>query len=176
MRIIHVSAAILGLFVIAVQADEFYLQHDATGKVYGPFQTDAGAKVAIGTTAFTVVKKTASASSVDATLDGIIIPQVELRQAALQDAVDFLKMQIQALDPKRTGVNFVIAKSPSTTRTKPSTDPFAPPGPGGDSDMGPMVTLSLKNVTALQVLKSMMDQTGYTYRTSGNTITIVAKK
>lgn len=112
MSMRHVAAAVLGLFVSVAGADEFYLKHDASGKVYGPFQTDAGAKLTIGTTTFTVVKKTVSLSAVETKLDGIKIPQVELRQAALQDAVEFLKMQIEALDPERTGVNFVVAKAP----------------------------------------------------------------
>ena len=54
MSIRHVATAVFALFVSVTGADEFYLKHDASGKVYGPFQTDAGAKVAIGTTTFTV--------------------------------------------------------------------------------------------------------------------------
>lgn len=173
MQTKHIAAVVIGLFVSTALADEFYLKHDATGKIYGPFQTDAGAKVAIGTTTFTVVKQTASASAVETKLAGIKIPQVELRSAALQDAVEFLKMQTQMLDPKRTGVNFVITKGASPKKTT-SNDPFA--GMGGDFDMGPMVTLSLKDVSALQVLKSLMEQTGYSYKTSENTVTIYPKK
>lgn len=173
MSIRHVAAGVLGLFVSAAGADEFYLKHDASGKVYGPFQTDVGAKVAIGTTTFTVVNKAASLSAVETKLDAIRIPQVALRQAAIQDAVEFLKMQTRMLDPKRTGVNFVIAKS-SSSKSTPSNDPFG--GMAGDFDMGPMVTLTLKDVSALQVLKSLMEQTGYSYKTSENTVTIHPKK
>jgi hypothetical protein len=172
----HVAAFVIGLLVGTAGADDFYLKHDATGKVYGPFQTDAGAKVAIGSTTFTVVKGTASTSAVETKLEGIKIRQVEFGQAAIQDAVDFLNMQTQALDPQHTGVNFVIAKSPSPPRAKPSADPFAPPGPGQGFDMGPLVTLSLRNVSALQVLKAIMDQTGSTYKTSENTVTIYPKR
>ncbi len=169
----YIAAIVIGLFVSAVGAEEFYLKQDASGKVYGPFQTDAGAKVVIGTNTFTVTKQTSAASVVETKLDGIKIPQVELRQAALQDAIEFLKMQTQVLDPKRTGVNFVIAKS-SAPKKPAANDPFG--GMAGDFDMGPMVTLSLKNVSALQVLKSLMEQTGYSYKTSENTVTIYPKK
>ena len=166
-----IAAALLGVLIGTAGAEEFYLKHDRTGKVYGPYHTDAGSKVTIGTTTFTVVqKKTAGGSAVEKKLGEIKIPQVELRGAALQDAVQFLKMQTRMLDPKKTGVNFVVAKSQSP-KNKPS-DPFGDFGGG----MGPMVTLSMKNVSALQVLKSLMDQTGYGYKTSGNTVTIIPKK
>jgi hypothetical protein len=168
----YMAAVVIGFFVSSAGAEEFCLKHDASGKVYGPFQTEAGAKVALGTTTFTVVKPASAASAVETKLAGIKIPQLELRHAALQDAVEFLKMQTQLLDPKRTGVNFVIAKAATPKKTLPD-DPFG--GAGGAFDLGPIVTLSLKDVSALQVLKSLMEQTGYSYKTSANTVTIYPK-
>ncbi len=167
-----VTAALLSILVTTVGAEEFYLKHDRSGKIYGPFKTEARSKVKIGTTTFTVVQKTSGGSVVEKKLGAIKIPQVELRSAALQDAVQFLQMQTRMLDPKKIGVNFVVAKSQSPK--KKSSDPFG--DFGGGFDMGPMVTLSMKNVSALQVLKSLMDQTGYSYKTSGNTVTIIPKK
>ena len=172
MHKILIAATLLGVLIGTAGAEEFYLKLDRTGKVYGPYQTDTGSKVEIGTTTFTVVQKTAGDSAVEKKLGGIKIPKVELRSAALQDAVQFLQMQTRMLDPKKTGVNFVIAQSQSPK--KKSSDPFG--DFGGGFDMGPMVTLSLKDVSALQVLKSLMDQTGYSYKTSGNTVTIIPKK
>lgn len=165
-----IIAALFGALAFTVGAEEFYLRHDKTGKLFGPFDTASGSKVAIGRTKFTVVQKTET--GVEKKLNGIKISQVELRSAALQDAVQFLQLQTQMLDPKKTGVNFVIAKSKSPK--KKSSDPFG--DFGGDFDMGPMVTLSMKDVSALQVLKSLMEQTGYSYRTSKNTVTIYPKK
>ena len=168
-----ITAALLWVLVSTAGAEEFYLKHDRTGTVYGPYQSDAGAKVEIGTTTFTVVKKTTtSGSAVEKTLEGIRIPQVELRQAALQDAVQFLQMQTRMLDPQKTGVNFVVALSASPKEK--SSDPLGDFGAGLDT--GPMVTLSMKDVSALQVLRSLMEQTGYSYKTSGNTVTIIPKK
>lgn len=172
MQTRFIAAILLGVLVSTAGAEEFYLKHDRTGKVYGPYQSDSGAKVKIGATTFTVVKKSTSTSAVEKKLEGVKIPQVELRQAALQDAVQFLQSQTRMLDPKKTGVNFVIAKSESAK--KQSSDPFG--AFGGGSDMGPMVTLSMKDVSALQVLKALMVQTGYSYKTEGNTVTIIPKK
>ncbi len=166
-----VTAALLGMLVSTAWAEEFYLKHDATGQVYGPYQAEAGAKITIGTTTFTVVKKSASASAVEKILESIKIPQVELRQAALQDAVHFLQSQTRMLDPNETGVNFVIAKSEPPK--KESSEGFG--AFGGGFDMGPMVTLSMKDVSALQVLKELMVQTGYSYKTEGNAVTIMPK-
>ncbi len=169
MRITLVGAVALGLWVSIAGAEEFHLRHDATDTLYGPFQTDAGAKVAIGTTTFTVVKQTSPDSSVEAKLDAIGIPSVELRHTTLPDAVDFLKKQAAMLDPQRTGVNFVIADGPSLEDT-PADDPFGGLGAGSGTEQ--TITLSLKDVSALHVLKAFMEQTGYTYKTTENTVTI----
>ena len=152
MRTAVTIGVLLGVLVITAQADEFYLKHQPSGKVYGPYTTDEGAKVVIGKATFTVVKKT---SALEKKLGTMSIPQVVFRAAALQDALEFLADQTRMLDPKRTGVNFVIAKMPSPTKK---------------ADALPKVTLSLKKVSALQVL------TGCTYKTSGNTVTIYPKR
>lgn len=46
-------------------AEDFYLRHEASGKLYGPYSTTEGAEITIGKTVFTVSKpqKTQSASS-----------------------------------------------------------------------------------------------------------------
>ncbi len=167
-----VTAALLGMLVGAAWGNEFYLKHDATGTVYGPYRAEAGATITIGTTTFTVVKKSTSASAAEKKLERITIPQVVMRRAALQDAVDFLQSQTRMLDPDRTGVNFVIAKTEPPK--KQTSDAFA--AFGGGFDMGPMVSFSMKDVSALQVLKSIMDQTGCSYKTEGNTVTIIPKE
>jgi hypothetical protein len=51
----------LPVLVSTAGAEEFYLKHDRSGKVYGPYTTDVGAKVPIGKTSFTVVKKKSTA-------------------------------------------------------------------------------------------------------------------
>jgi len=163
-------AVLLGTFVISAGAEEFYLKHDKSGKLFGPFDSAAGSKVVISKAKFTVVKK--GKSALGKKLNAMEIPHIELRSAALEDAIDYLKMQTEALDPEDTGVNFVIVK-PKPPKKK-SSDGFG----GFDHDFGstPRVTLSLKKVSALQVLKSLMEQTGATYKTSGNTVTIYLKK
>ena len=53
-----VSSAIL-MTAIATQcslAEDFYLKHEATGKMYGPYSTTQGAEVKIGKTVFIVAK------------------------------------------------------------------------------------------------------------------------
>ena len=37
-----ITAALFGMLVSTAGAEKFYLKHDATGKVYGPYQTEAG--------------------------------------------------------------------------------------------------------------------------------------
>ena len=168
----RITAVVLGVLVGIAEAEEFYLKHDATGTVYGPYQTEAGTRIIIGNATFTVVKNGTSLSAVEKKLESITIPQVELRHAALRDAVQFLQAQIRMHDPGKTGVNFVIAKS-APPENQPS-DPFAAFGAGPDT--GPRVTLSMKDVSALQVIRSLMDVTGYSYKTEENTVTIIPKE
>lgn len=165
------SALVSGLLLIALGAvaEEFFLRDDATGKTLGPFQTDAGSTVKLGASSFTVVKGTNGLSAAEATLGHIVIPDLDFRQATLTSAVDFLSEICRELDPKKTGVNFIIARR-SPAKKMPAPDSLD--GVIEAPDFGPMITMSLNKVSALEVLKAVMTQTGYTYTASGNTITI----
>ncbi len=160
---------LLGALVYTAGAEEFYLKHDVTGKTYGPFESDAGAKVALETASFTVIQTNAQVSRAEQALERVRIPEIDFRSASLHDAVDFLKIQVRELDPNRAPINFVLV---SPRPPKPiDDDPFAPVL-GRAFERHPTVTLNLRGVSALQVLKSMMDQTGYRYKVSGNIITL----
>ena len=119
------------------------------------------------------IPKATGGSTVEERLGGIKIPQFEIRSAAFHDAVQFLEEQTRRFDPsKKEGVAFVIEgpKPPDAIPNDPA-NAF-----GGGKELGPLVTLSLKDISALEVLKSLMDQTGYTYTTDENTVTIIPKK
>lgn len=163
-----IIAGLLLILVGTARADEFYLKHDKTGKVYGPYTTDDGARVVIANTVFTVVNKTLS--EVEKKLKGMTISQVNFRHAALSDAVNFLQTQTRMLDSDKVGVNFVIARPGKSGKQPRDSGAF-----GGGMNIGATVTLEMKSVSALQLLKSLMDTTGYTYKTSGNTVTIYPK-
>ena len=148
-------------------ADEFYLKQDRTGKTYRPFDTKAGAKVVIGSTVYTVVQKSdtspATQSSVEKKLASITIPKADFRFAQLADVVEFLKQTVKEKDPQKIGVNFVL------NATKKTNGDFS-------MDESEMVTLSLSNASALDILKAVTEQTKHKYKISGNIVTIYRDK
>jgi hypothetical protein len=79
--------------------------------------------------------------------------------------IDLLRMQTLQNDPDKKGVNFVVLES---GKGNAASDPFADFGSG----MGPMVTLSLKQVSALEALKLITEQAKAKYTLSGNTVRI----
>ena len=62
----------------------------------------------------------------------IIIPGVEFRDATLTECIDFMRLKSRDLDPDKKGVNIIVK-------------------PGGDASA--RITLSLKNVPLLEVLR-----------------------
>lgn len=56
---IYITA--IALVASSAKAGEFYLRLDKTGKLYGPFHSDAGSQVRLGKQVFTLVQKSTSA-------------------------------------------------------------------------------------------------------------------
>lgn len=168
-----IATALVGLLVGTAGADEFYLKHDRTGKVFGPFQTDAGSRVTIGSTTFTVVQENSGGSVAEKTLSKVMLPEVLFRGAALADSVKLLDLQTKQLAPKGEVVNFVVVQPKRESQQKTS-DPFASP-PRARTKREPRVNLELRDVSVLAALKMVMEQTGATYKISGNTVTVYPK-
>ena len=108
MNRILITAVMLASLIRTAGAEEFYLRHDGTGKVYGPYVTDSGSKVVIGKTTFTVVQTSSGMSAVEKRLAAVTIPSMSVAFAPIQTVVEHLQSMIQDQDPKTQNVTFVF--------------------------------------------------------------------
>ncbi|MEQ1850231.1 MAG: M56 family metallopeptidase, partial [Chthoniobacteraceae bacterium] len=82
----------------------------------------------------------------------IIFPKIELRDATLSETVDFLRAKAQELDPAKQGVNIVLT-----------------PQAGGAN---PKITLGLKNVPLIEIIKYVAALVGYEFVADDHAITL----
>jgi hypothetical protein len=80
------------------------------------------------------------------TSKGLVIPEVQFRDAPLSDVATFLTTRSRELDPARKGINIVIQAG----RTAPAGTPT------------PTVTLSMRNVALYDVLRFVSQASGAT--------------
>jgi hypothetical protein len=94
-------------------ADSFFLKHEKTGKVYGPFTYKDGTVVKIGKQQFTLLKPEQKPMTLMQVLKSTKIPKIEFRQTNVHDVIDFLQQASAEFcpsdDPKwKGGVNIVL--------------------------------------------------------------------
>ena len=82
----------------------------------------------------------------------IILPKIDLRDATLSEAVDFLRVKSKELDPEKKGVNLVLI-----------------PSAKGEA---PKITLNLVNVPLIEVIKYVTNLTNYGILIEDGAITI----
>jgi hypothetical protein len=78
------------------------------------------------------------------TLERLVIPKLDFRDASFRDAIDFLRQQAQQLDPKKRGIpfHFRIEPPPSAPAPKPPFDPEQK-----------NITVSLINIPLIEALR-----------------------
>jgi hypothetical protein len=138
---------------------QFYLKDNKTGELYGPYDTAKGSSVHIGNRMFTVVKK--ELTDLEKKLATMIMPQVDCRNANLHDVLQLLAESTNYLAKDGKGVNFVHGPP----KQGPKKDFSVTDEPGG-------ITLRMKNVPILEVLRTMAKNNSLTYKFSGNTVTV----
>lgn len=126
--------------------------------------------------------------AISAKLNRIIIPKIDLRDATIREAVEFLKQRSQDLDtttddPKlKRGVNIVLKLPTTPTAGEPSADPSAVPAPeaaAGEAAATPSVTadtkitLSLSNVPLIEALRYLTELSGLKYKVEPFAVSIV---
>ena len=116
----------------SVTGDEgFSLKDTTTGKTYGPFQFKDGSRVKIGETELTIVKPDPAQDRIVAMLKEAKFPNLDMRNAALSDLVEYL-----AKKPKNPDINIVLG--PGVARADP-------------------ITFSVRNATLYDVLGILCD-------------------
>jgi general secretion pathway protein D len=135
--------------------------------------TEAQARVGIRGTEATMAK-----------LNRIIIPKIDLRDATVREAVEFLKQRSRELDTsveepqEKRGVNIFLklaapaaAPAPDMTAVPPVEGAAAPPPVGGSADT--RVTLSLTNVPLIEALRYLTELAGLKYKIEPYAVSIV---
>ncbi len=135
--------------------------------------TEAQARVGIRGTEATMAK-----------LNRIIIPRIDLRDATVREAVEFLKQRSRELDSstddpqEKRGVNIFLKLAPSATLPVPDMTAAPPvegsaalPPVGGGADT--KVTLSLTNVPLIEALRYLTELAGLKYKIEPYAVSIV---
>ncbi len=126
--------------------------------------------------------------AISAKLNRIIIPKIDLRDATIREAVEFLKQRSQDLDtttddPKlKRGVNIVLKLPAAPTGAEAATDSTTVPAPeaaAGETAATPTVTadtkitLSLSNVPLIEALRYLTELSGLKYKVEPFAVSIV---
>ncbi len=116
-------------------------------------------------------------------LNRIIIPRIDLQDATVREAVDFLKQRSKDLDTTtdnpqdRRGVNIVLklesaGPAPVVDPAAPPADPAAPaPTMGGNENT--KITLALTNVPLIEALRYLTELSGLKYKIDPYAVSIV---
>ena len=119
-----------------------------------------------------------------AKLNRIIIPRIDLRDATVREAVEFLKQRSRELDSttddpqEKRGVNIFLKLLPPATIPAPDMT-AAPPVEGGatlppvSGDADTKVTLSLTNVPLIEALRYLTELAGLKYKIEPYAVSIV---
>lgn len=99
----------------------------------------------------------AGSTSLEKKLSSIVLDVVQFDEAGLDEVVEYLVLRSRALDPSGTGVNIVLSLDPD--------DQFAP---------NANVSLTLRNIPMLEVLKYVTRDTRTDYRIDGYSVRIVS--
>ncbi len=114
-------------------------------------------------------------------LNGIVIPEINYRDAVVSDVITFLSEESRRLDPEKVGVNIVLssgltAPTPSGVPA-PSAAPPAegqPPAPTATEAVeGRKVTLSLRSVPLIDALKYVTTLAGLKYRIESTAVIVL---
>ncbi|MEZ5304316.1 MAG: Amuc_1098 family type IV pilus outer membrane protein [Verrucomicrobiales bacterium] len=87
---------------------------------------------------------------------GSILPVVELQEATLEEAIQFLQLKSKEMDPSGQGVNFVISQNPDSPQNQAR------------------INLSLRNIPLGEALRYVTQQAGMTYRVDEFVVRIVS--
>ena len=160
MAALRLGPSLLGAALIlwagsAAGAEKFYLQAAEGGVRYGPFEFQNGAPVALGDKSFVIEKEvTPNDVAMETRLKSIVLPDVSLRGANLDNVIQLLQQRSLELDPVRPqkGVNFVLKN--------------------GASASAALITLNLRRATLLDTLKMVTEVAGLKYRFDGEIVVI----
>lgn len=152
------------LFAFSLKADEFYLT-DSQGKEYGPFEFRQGRIISIQDKKLTITKIiTPIMSQTEKKMKSIIIPEIEFRNANINDVIQFLTDASKDYDNSKERINksigLCIIPTPSLTKAnntqnhrKHKDDIFADTFVENIDDSS--ITLKMKNVSIYKAISTL---------------------
>jgi hypothetical protein len=159
---------VMAFLVLAVSAhaQSFYLVDRESQVTYGPFDFKQGAPIAIGKQVFILKKPIVDADAkglaVEARMQAIKIPSIELRTARIEDAVDFLRKAAADNDDPRIpenqrGINLILNLQ------------------GQDPKNIALITFPARNISFIDALKAITSTANLRYRVEGSVVFIEPK-
>lgn len=117
-------------------------------------------------------------------LQKLVIPQIEFKQANIEDVLEFLsKASVEADTEEKTGINIVLKLStpavatPDAAAAPPAPDAAAatPVAPPATASATPPITLTLRRVNLLDAIKYITDIAGLSYRVDKNVVFVTPR-
>jgi len=106
-----ITAIVVFALLASAHADESHLT-DATGKKYDPFEFKQSETLSIAGQKYTISKKlTKEQQKILEKMKTIIIPEIDFRQANVNDVISFLQKASVEFEPKskrQRGVSFIL--------------------------------------------------------------------
>jgi general secretion pathway protein D len=102
-------------------------------------------------------------------LNKITFPEINFREAVISDVVNFLSTKSRELDPDKVGINIVLGAG-VPAGPAPAPGDAAPPAAPGNARP---ITLSLRNVPMVEVLKYVCSLANLKYRVESNAVLIL---
>lgn len=133
------------------------------------------------TTTANPVQEFSQAQQILGKMEGIIIPEVDFRQANVNDVVQFLQeasVEYDRSSDGKKGVNFILKLNAG--EAAPVSEPAANAWGGGGAEpevggtsTGQDITFRAREISLLEALKIVTDVAGLKYRVQGNVVMIV---
>lgn len=130
-----------------------------------------------------VTKDVRGTELIQSKLNRIIIPKIDLKEASLREAVEFLKQQSQRLDtssdPNRRGVNIILRAGQPAPAAAPGEAPADPtataaaPDPAAPALADRTITLQLANVPLYEALRYVTKLTGLKIKVEPYAVSLV---
>ena len=147
-----------------------YLQ-DVNGLIYGPYEFKTGETVRVGTEVATIVHPSQDMIQFQKTLEETKIPEVDFRQAPLNDVVRELRVTSRRSGDAEFGQKEVSIILDLASYGKPSDNPFAGPDPATP----PLITFSARYISVLDCIKIVTAVAALDFRIHNETVTIYPK-
>jgi beta-lactamase regulating signal transducer with metallopeptidase domain len=97
-------------------------------------------------------------STLNAKLESIVLPKLDLRDASLEETIGFLRVRLRELDPDKQGVNFVITSAAMEAAREKK------------------ITLQLSNVPFSEVLRYVAELSGLQVRTDQHAVVLEVRQ